>query len=309
MTTTMSREDRARGALLALAAGNALGVPLVGMGREQAQIKHATVTTFLGGGLYLLAPGETTARVDMVRAAAVALLGDGDLEERLLVGYLHVLDQGRPGLGEATRASLERIRDGEPLRTAVREAHEALGRKTAGIGPALRAVPYALRLAGDVDELARVVLADAALTHADPRAGAAALALALLVREHLEGETDAKAALHRVRERMGEYPELPDVLPAPAAVAGFRVRPTAFAPDVLHAVARHVLGARSAAEAIIGAVNEAGAATALGAATGAVAGALFGESGLPDEWTSLLRGASAWRTLARRLVGGEAPWL
>jgi ADP-ribosyl-[dinitrogen reductase] hydrolase len=304
--TTPGMSDRARGALLGLAAGDALGAPLVGMGREQARIKHATVTTFQGGGLYLLAPGVPTARVDMARAAAVALLQEPPLEEHLRAGYLQVLDRARPGLGEATHASLQRMQDGMASDEAVPAAHEAVERKTAGIGPAIRAVPYALRHHASPDRLADAVLADAALTHADARAGAAALALALWVREHLLGEDDAGAAFERVARRMGERPELPDVLPAPAAVECLDVRATAFAPDVLHAVARHVIGAKRAKKAVVGAVNEAGAAAALGAATGAVAGAIFGEEGLPEAWTSLLEGAHAWRTLADRLVAAEA---
>ena len=303
MVNPSIREDRARGALLGLAAGDALGAPLVGMGREQARIRHATVTTFLGGGLYLLAPGAVTARIDMARAAAVALLaGRDDLEPRLLQGYLGVLEMDRPGLGEATHAALERVRDGRAPPHAAREAHEAVERKSAGIGPAIRAVPYALAYLDDPDAMTDAVLADAALTHADPRAGAAALALALWVREHLLGEDDAAAACDRVARRLGERPELPDVLPAQAAVTRLDVRPTAFAPDVLHAVARHTFEARSARQAVVDAVNEAGAAAALGAATGAVAGARFGESGLPEEWTSLLEGAHAWRNLANRLL-------
>ncbi len=303
MATPSTREDRARGALLGLAAGDALGAPLIGMGREQAQIKYATVRTFLGGGLYLLAPGAVTARVDMTRAAAVALLKDGgEREARLLEGYLGVLEMDRPGLGEATHAALERIRDGRGPREAVREAHEAVERKTAGIGPAIRAVPYALAFLDDADAMADAILADAACTHADPRAGAAALALAAWVREHVLGEDDPEAAFDRVARGLGERPELPDVLPAQAAVARLEVRPTAFAPDVLHAVARHALEAKGARQAVVGAVNEAGAASALGAATGAVVGARFGESGLPEEWTSLLEGAHAWRNLASRLL-------
>ena len=297
------REDRARGALLGLAVGDALGAPLIGMGREQARIKHATVKTFLGGGLYLLAPGAVTARIDMARAAAVALLGqEGNLTDRLLAGYLGVLDMDRPGLGEATHAALERIREGAAPQEAVRVAHEAVERKSAGIGPAIRAVPYALAFLDDEEGMATAVLADAALTHADPRAGAAALALASWVREHVLGEDDPAAAFDRVARRLGERPELPDVLPAQAAVAQLDVRSTAFAPEVLHAVARHAFDAKNAERAVVGAVNEAGAAAALGAATGAVVGARFGEQGLPVAWTSLLEGAHAWRNLATRLL-------
>ncbi|MHC5011939.1 MAG: ADP-ribosylglycohydrolase family protein [Planctomycetota bacterium] len=295
-------EDRARGALLGLAVGDALGAPLVGMGREQARIKHAVVESYLGGGLYLLGPGENTARVQMVRAAAVALLEEPPSRDRLLAGYVRVMDSGVPGLGEATRASLERIQAGMEPDQAARETHDALERRTAGVGPALRAVPYALRYRDDPERLIASVLADAALTHADARAGAAAVALALWVREHLVETLDGQAALDRVRDHLAARPELPDVLPGEAAVGRVDVRATAFGPDVLHVVARHAASARSARRAIVDAVNEAGQAAALGAATGAVVGARFGESGLPDRWTSLLVGARAWRAMADRLV-------
>ena len=296
-----SYSDRACGALLGLAVGDALGVVLEGMSPEQAQIKFGTVDRFLGGGLFLLAPGENTARLALARAAAVALTQGPPLTERLKAGYVAVFESGRPGMGEATRAALERIRDGSEPAVAAREANEALGHRSAGIGPALRCVPYALHHRTDPDALIAAVVADAALTHRDARAGAAAAALALWVREHLNGENDAAAALERVRERLAARPELPDVLPSPGALERLPVRATAYAPDVLHAAARHALATPRAGRAIVAAVAEAGAATALGAATGAIAGARGGASGLPDVWQSVLVGAAAWRSLAARL--------
>jgi ADP-ribosyl-[dinitrogen reductase] hydrolase len=301
-----SREDRARGALLGLAVGDALGAPLVGLGREQARIKHGVVERFLGGGLFLLPAGTNTARVLLARAAAVTLLGDPPYGAHLVAAYGEVLASGASGLGEATRAALERIQEGAEPARAARDAHEALERRSAGVGPALRCVPYALRFVGRPDRILDAVLADAALTHADPRAGAAAAALALWVEALVAGDGGIDAALEGVRDRLAARPELPDVLPAPAAVAGLPVRPTAFAPDVLHGVLRHVLAARGPRQALVGAVNEAGEAAALGAAAGAVLGARFGAARLPEAWTSLLQGARAWQTLADRLLARAA---
>ncbi len=295
--------DRAHGALLGLAAGDALGAPLVGLTREQAQIKFATVTRFLGGGLYQLAPGDNTGRIAMTRAAAVALAaGDASIEGQHLERYLEVLALSPPGLGEATRASLENVRDGMTPPDAARAAHETLDRRSGGIGPALRCVPYAIRFRDAPEALIDRVVADAALTHADPHAGAAAAVLALWVRAHLMGETDPEAAFGSVREQIALRYALPDVLHTPEAIRVLPVHATAYAPDVLHAVAKCALPARRAKPAIVAAANEAGAAAALGAATGAVVGARFGARGLPDEWTTLLRGASAWRALADRLL-------
>jgi ADP-ribosyl-[dinitrogen reductase] hydrolase len=307
------RADRARGALLGLAVGDALGAPLVGFGREQARIKHGIVEGYLGGGLHLLAPGANTARVLLARAAALALLDEPPLGERLVARYQAVLDSGAPGIGEATRAALDRIREHGEVKRAVEEAHEALERRTAGVGPALRCVPYALVFCERQDALVDAVLADAALTHADPRAGAAAAALALWVAELVGGAADIPAAYAAARERLAGRVELPDVLPDPRAVARLAVRPTAFAPDVLHAVLHDVLEARGPRGALVRAVNEAGEAAAIGAAAGAVLGARFGASSLPESWVLLLQGGLAWPRLADRLLarsgaegGGEA---
>ncbi len=301
-----SLEDRARGALLGLACGDALGAPLDGMGRESARIRHGRVDRFLGGGQHLLAPGDVTARALLARALATTLLEGPPSVERALDAYEAVARSGAVGLGDVTRAVLSRIASGTDRAVAVAEAHATLERRSAGIGPAIRAVPLALRLHAEPEALVEAVLADARSTHADPRAHAAAVALALWVRAHLAGEDDPVVALDAVREAMALRPELPDVLPAPAAVSGYPVRATAFAPDVLHAVARHVLGARTVEAAIVGAANEAGQASAIGAATGAVAGARFGAAALPRRWTTLLRGAATWRALADRLVAVPA---
>ncbi len=300
-TNASPYEDRAVGTLLGLAIGDALAAPVEAMSREQAQIRFGTVDTMRGGGIYLLGPGEVTARVALAGAAALALVQEGELEERLPAGYVAVLDAGVPGMGEVTRASLERIRDGMAPAAAAREVHEALERRSAGIGPAIRAVPFALRHRHDADALVDAVLRDAALTHADPRAGAAAAALALWVRAFLNGEDDARAALASARDLMAERIELPEVLPGDGALERLPVRSTAYAPDVLHGAARHLLATKDTRRAILGAVGEAGAASALGAVTGALAGARRGATRLPDAWRSVLVGATRWERLATRL--------
>ncbi len=294
--------DRAEGVLLGLAAGDALGAPLVGMGRDQARIKHGVVKTFLGGGLYLLPPGEVTGRARLARAAAIALLDVDANLERVLRAYVDVFATEPPGLGEATRAALSRIGEGTDPTTAARQAHEAVERRSAGIGPAIRCVPYALRYREDPEALIDVVLLDARATHLDPRAHAAAAATALWVREHLVGEDDVTTSVDRVRERLADRFDLPDVLPAPAAIERMRVRPTAFAPDVLHAALKHALDPATPGRRIAGAANEAGAAAALGAVTGAVVGARAGAAALPEPWTALLQGGLGWRRLAGRLL-------
>ncbi len=54
--------DRYRGALLGLAAGEALGAPAEFLTAEQVVEKYGVITEMIGGGVYDVAPGEIDRR-------------------------------------------------------------------------------------------------------------------------------------------------------------------------------------------------------------------------------------------------------
>lgn len=104
--------DRARGALLGLAVGDALGTTLE-FSRRDEHPHHAEMT---GGGPFRLAPGQWTDDTSMALALAESLIAHGDLDARDLMDRF--LSWWRDGeysctghcfdIGSATRGALAR---------------------------------------------------------------------------------------------------------------------------------------------------------------------------------------------------------
>src|SRR4051794_41873337 len=66
--------ERAVGALVGLAVGDALGAPVEGVGAEDLDGKHTEMT---GGGLYGLRPGQGTGDTEMALRLATSLVETG----------------------------------------------------------------------------------------------------------------------------------------------------------------------------------------------------------------------------------------
>ena len=91
MTPLPSRDllrDRFRGALLGLAAGEALGAPAEFLTAEQVVEKYGVVTEMIGGGVYEVAPGEITDATEMMLCLAESLADNGHFEpEDIMARY------------------------------------------------------------------------------------------------------------------------------------------------------------------------------------------------------------------------------
>ncbi len=159
--------DRAAGALLGLAVGDALGA-----GYEFAA-PPAGDAAMIGGGLGNWAPGEWTDDTQMAvciaQETATGTLDPAAVGDRFL-GWL----ASEPAdVGNQTRAVLGAASSGSAL-TAVAAAHfERNPRSSAGNGSLMRTAPVALAHLGDDDAIVRAAHEISALTHADPLAGEA----------------------------------------------------------------------------------------------------------------------------------------
>ena len=112
--------DRARGALLGLAVGDAVGTTLEFSPKDPL----ATVSDMVGGGLFCLRAGEWTDDTSMAIALATSLLACGGLDEldlmqrfRVWVEQWEYSHNGRCfDIGIATRAALQAFRrTGNPI--------------------------------------------------------------------------------------------------------------------------------------------------------------------------------------------------
>ncbi|MEU7881781.1 ADP-ribosylglycohydrolase family protein [Microbispora bryophytorum] len=172
----ISVRDRARGCLLGLAAGDALGAPAENLAPEEIAARWGVLTEIERGG---------TDDTEYTIFAASVLLRHGhaltseDVARAWREEIVARLDGPMRGAGFSELGTVEALRRGlEPPLTGRWHAHGWSD------GLAMRAAPYGIFAAGDPDEAARLVEADGRVSHTGEgilggRAVAAAVAVAM----------------------------------------------------------------------------------------------------------------------------------
>lgn len=199
MIVTPAQEDRACGAVLGSAVGDALGAPYefgcAAVGLDGPQM--------IGGGLGNFAPGEWTDDTTMTWCILEVAASGADLrspEALTAIGrnFRDWYDSRPPDIGVQTRVVLGEVGaapTGELLTATARELHAQTGR-TAGNGSLMRTAAVALPYLDDARAAAEAARAISALTHFDPRAQEACMLWSLAIRHAvLHAEFDLRAGL------------------------------------------------------------------------------------------------------------------
>ncbi|MEU6090682.1 ADP-ribosylglycohydrolase family protein [Streptomyces sp. NPDC047085] len=281
--TALSRTERAVGALLGSAVGDALGAPFE-FGPEGAFSarfpRPGHGGEMCGGGGW--DPGEATDDTQMAVLTAESLLERGGLDLPDLFRRFQRWAAAEPkDIGLQTEAVLS---SGDPWDTAA-ALHFQVSQRAAGNGALMRAAPSAVHFArhgreATMDAARRL----SALTHGDPAAWEGTAVLHELVRVALTG-TDPLAAV-------------PDTLAVLRADQRDRYA-TVLAPDWHPDLATEFNGAvwpclgsavwalrttASYEEAVRAAVDLGGDTDTVAAVTGALAGAVHGAGAVPPRW-------------------------
>ncbi len=313
-----NRVDRIEGALLASACGDALGVPYE---FGSAPLAAREAPRMIGGGLGPYAPGEwsddTQMSVVVARVAASGGLADESALDAVVDGWVAWLGEGASDAGIQTRQVLGATSAGPGsaarVRAAAQDLHRRTGR-TAGNGSLMRTAPVALACLHDPAALTDRARAVSDLTHPDPVAGDACVlwchAIRLAVIEgRLPGLTDLVAELPAARR---------DQWAAWVADAAGRP-PGAFAPNgyVVHALQAawsaicHPMDlgedASPLTSSLAAAVHAGDDTDTVAAIAGALLGARWGASVIPEPWVRAVHGwpgldATGLRDLARRVA-------
>ena len=285
--TAAGIHDRALGALLGLAIGDAVGTTLEFRTRD-AQPRLEDMT---GGGPFALPPGAWTDDTAMALALADSLAATGTLDCRdLMDRFVQWRQQGEYSctgtcfdIGNATRAALDRYtRIGDPFAGSTHP-------RTAGNGSLMRLAPVALRFWNDPSRLVDTAADQSRTTHGAEEAVDACRAFAELIAEAIAGSP--RAALLAPRLFKGA--------PAIAGImaGGWRGRPrneirsSGYVVHTLEAALWSVARTGDFRNAVLLAANLADDADTVAAVTGQLAGALYGLSGIPDRWFDRL----AWK--------------
>jgi len=293
--------QRARGALLGHAAGNALGVPTEFLGSPEA-----IRAKFPDGLRDILRRDTPTSPFDddvamALELAEELLAGDVDLQ-RLAGRWVAWLDRDGRGAGNWTRTALNHIR-----------THGTPPSGTDGRAPngsVMRALPVALATRGQPRNLVAGTWHTAALTHPDERCTWSAVAVNVAAAQFLAGRRDFLADVIEVL-RVNDAPvqlleaarrvplERREELP----ITGERAWDAATCMEVALWTAWHEPNLE---QGLIWLANAGGDTDTNAAVAGGLLGARDGEGAVPERWVAQLPEVERLRTLAARLVGEAA---
>lgn len=308
MVSTPDLEARFLGLLLGTAVGDALGLPAEGLAPSQihrrwgGEWRHRLI---FSRGLC----SDDTEHTILVAQALLSHCQDARAFQRCLAWKLRWWLLGLPaGVGFATARAIVRLWLGfPPTRSGV---------KSAGNGPAMRSAILGLFFANDAQRRREFVSAATRLTHTDPKAGTAALAVAeaaawaagcsraaagFLAR--LPGCGSEEEWQHLCRclseayERNETVAEFAGSLGLKRGVTGYAFHTV---PVALYAWLRHPADFRAA---LVSVLDCGGDTDTAGAIVGALAGASIGPGGIPQEWVDGLLEWPRTVSVLRKLAG------
>lgn len=286
-TTDEAIKDRAVGALLGLAVGDAVGTTLEFKDRDT----YEPLTDMVGGGPFDLEDGQWTDDTAMALALADSLNGKNDLDERdLLRRFVEWRDHGTYSctgrcfdIGNTTNSSLTRWQQTGNIHATSTDL------KTAGNGSLMRLAPVAIRFWRDRVKLRDVAARQSKTTHAASEAIDACVAFAEVLADAIEG----KPASQVLRIQSTDYAAKIGII-MKGSWRGKRredIRSSGYVAHTLEAALWSVGRASDYRSTVLMAANLGEDADTTAAVTGQLAGALYGASGIPHSWVNRV----AWR--------------
>ena len=195
-----------------------------------------------------------------------------------------------------TRDALRRLRGNEESWREVGEAvYEDLRTQPnagAGNGSVMRCAPIAVAYSDDYNELFQASFDSSWITHADPRCTYGCALLNRVIAGLLDGEDGDKVVKEAVSfcgERVEDEPNTDELFEAVEDARELDeddVPNSGYVVSTLQASLYYALTAEGFEEAVVDAVNNGGDTDTVGAVTGAIAGARFGASEIPNRWTA-----------------------
>jgi len=268
-------KDRAVGAYLGLAIGDALGATVEFMTPREILAKHGVHKEITGGGWLKLKAGQVTDDTTMALALGEAILAHhGQVVPEACAQAFDAWMRAKPvDIGNTVRRNLITWRrTGDPA--APCSEHDA------GNGAAMRLLPVALCTLGQsLTAIAAANAAQAHVTHHNPTSDAACECLIALIHAGmLHRPAEAQIAIDRL---VSEHP----VFKLPAKRAE---NPSGYIVDTMHAVLQTLEDLDDPFTALVDIVNRGGDADTTGAIVGMIVGARAGARALPQRWVNRL---------------------
>lgn len=302
----MGKIELYRGCLLGLAVGDALGTSL----EFKPPGSFVPIQDMIGGGPFGLAPGQWTDDTSMALCLAESLIERGGFDpvdqlERYLLWYRegHLSSTGRGfDIGNTVRAALLRFE----------QTHEpfcgSTDPSTAGNGSIMRLAPvpmfYSLRPQEAIQRCAQ----SSKTTHGAPTAVDACRYLGALIIGALNGVSKEELLSERYSPVAGIWEKDPLVAEIDEIAAGSfkqreppQIQGTGYVVRTLEAALWAFFRSNSFREGCLLAVNLGHDADTTGAVYGQLAGAFYGEPGIPASWISRIAYRELIADMAERL--------
>mgnify|MGYP000055990479 CR=1 FL=1 len=295
--------DRARGVLLGLACGDALGRPVEFSSASAIASEHGQLDEMVGHGTWNQPAGTITDDTEQALCIARSLVEQQDFDPADIADrFVGWYESGTFDIGRMTMKALSRLSHGDTWEEAGQHVWESSPEgQNAGNGSVMRCPPLAIPYAEDRERLVEVSRQSSVITHADPRCMEGCAILNLTVAGLLkEADTPLQDALDHVGS------EAPDKLvtalePIPRGESPDTLETSGYVVHSLQTGLHDGLLAESAEDAIVTAVNRGSDTDTIGAIAGAVAGARFGAPRLPGRWLDAIDETSELEALAREL--------
>ena len=265
-------KNRALGAYLGLAVGDALGAPIEFLTKREIAHRGGH-TEMTGGGWLKLKPGQITDDTEMSLYLGRAWLEAGGWNANTAASQLAEWLKHYPiDVGNTCRRGIRRFMLDGSLHGAESEAD-------GGNGAAMRILPIALATYGNDAAFEVAAIEQAHITHYHPLSDAATLALGRMVHALISGQGIEVCQL-LANNLVSSNPQF-RYTPYPGRASGYIV-------DTMQTVMHHFFCTQNFEDCVVATVNCGEDADTTGAIVGMLAGALYGVSAIPKRWLDKL---------------------
>jgi ADP-ribosyl-[dinitrogen reductase] hydrolase len=271
-----------RGGLLGLAIGDAIGTTLEFTSRGAFK----PITDMLGGGPFHLKPGQWTDDTSMALCLATSLVECHGFDARDQMDRYHrwyedgyLSSTGRCfDIGVTTRASLDRYRaTGDPF------AGPTLP-NTAGNGCIMRLAPVPMFFCSDPEAARHYAAESSRTTHGAPECLEACRLFAGMLVGAINGDSKEEVLLRDARSFKGSANLMAIARGEYRTKSEDAIHGTGYVVQSLEAALWCFDKTKSFEAAVLRAANLGGDADTTAAVCGQVAGAFYGEAGIPEKW-------------------------
>ena len=265
--------NRALGAYLGFACGDALGATVEFMSPRQIQKRYGVHSDMIGGGWLNLAAGQVTDDTQMSLALGQALIDhQGWNIHAVADNFVAWLASNPPDIGDTCRRGILRYRNSGELYGLPRD-------DDAGNGACMRNLPVVLATLNRPDYFKLWSLQQSHITHNNPLSNAGTLTLGRIAKHLINGQ-DSATGRQEAEQLVDQYPQFA-YNPYPGKASGYIV-------DTVQTVLHYFFNTDSFESCLIATVNQGGDADTTGALAGMLAGAHYGVEQIPERWLKQL---------------------